>query len=138
MCIGPFLASRSARTSLNSLRIRLSSLTGYSEVECGVTIMCSSMPALASFSRTLAAHSTYYASIRSRLLSYYGKGGSKARLSKSVSWSGRPRVPAHTNAVYSGGTANNDFEKEAKMKAVSVDQLSDEGSSQERIALERA
>lgn len=143
---------------------RLSSLTTDSEVECGVAIMCSSMPALASLSRTLASHSTYYVAVRSRILSYYGKAGSKARLSKSVSSSAKPQdplamdrsdsgsrpygnnryvelsecheKPAYESAGYGHGVQD-DVEKGAVAKSVSVDASSDGDSLKEYVLSEK-
>lgn len=127
-------------------------------VETGATIMCSSMPALASLSRTLAAHSSYYASIRSKISRRYGQPASPSKVSLSnisstsnnytstessskpyhqgggayIELSGR-----HTNShyvgttVYGGGApaqGTHDVEKGAITKSVCIDQSSDRNS----------
>lgn len=113
--------------------------------------MCSSMPALASLSRTLAAHSSYYASLRSKISRRYGQPASPSKVSLSnisttsnnyiskessqpyqgggyIELSGR-----HTNAhrvgttVY-GGAPPLDVEKGAITKSVCIDQSSDRNS----------
>lgn len=52
-------------------------------VETGVTIMCSSMPAFASFSKAWAAHSGYFAVLYSHLSSRFTLSTFKAKVNSS-------------------------------------------------------
>ena len=84
--------------------VYIDSSRGYcSIVETDVAIICSSMPAFASFSRAHLANSKYLSSLRSRIASRFGSSGSKSKLlSKSVSL---PRF----NLKRSADTPSNSF-----------------------------
>lgn len=121
-------------------------------VETGATIMCSSMPALASLSRTLAAHSSYYASLRSKISRRYGQPASPSKVSLSNISTTSNNYPStesskpyqggayielggrHTNShyvgttVYGGAPVQQDVEKGAITKSVCIDQSSDRNS----------
>lgn len=115
--------------------------------------MCSSMPALASLSRTLAAHSSYYASIRSKISRRYGQPASPSKVSLSnisstsnnytltesskpyqgggayIELSGRhPNSHYVGTTVYGGAPGAQDVEKGAITKSVCIDQSSDRNS----------
>lgn len=117
-----------------------------SVVETGATIMCSSMPALASLSRTLAAHSSYYASLRSKISRRYGQPASPSKVSLSNISSTSNNYPSTESSkpcqgsayidtschypgttVY-GGAPVQDVEKGTITKSVCIDQSSDRNS----------
>lgn len=113
--------------------------------------MCSSMPALASLSRTLAAHSSYYASLRSKISRRYGQPASPSKVSLSnisstsnnypstpsskpyqgsayIELSGRHTNPHYVGTSVHGGAPPLDVEKGAITKSVCIDQSSDRNS----------
>lgn len=114
--------------------------------------MCSSMPALASLSRTLAAHSTFYASLRSKISRRYGQPASPSKVSLSnisitsnncpsiessqpyqgggyIELSGRHTNSHHLDTTAYGGAPPLDVEKGAITKSVYIDQSSDRNLS---------
>lgn len=131
--------------------VSCSYLIFFSLVETGATIMCSSMPALASLSRTLAAHSSYYASLRSKISRRYGQPASPSKVSLSnisitsksypstesskpyqgggyIELSGRNTNSHHVDTTVYGGAPPLDVEKGAITKSVCIDQSSDRNS----------
>lgn len=113
--------------------------------------MCSSMPALASLSRTLAAHSTYYASLRSKISRRYGQPASPSKVSLGnisitskiypstesskpyhgggyIELGGRNTNSHHVDTTVHGGAPPLDVEKGAITKSVCIDQSSDRNS----------
>lgn len=78
--------------------LKISNADSASLAETGVTIMCSSMPAFASFSKAWAAHSGYFTSLRSRLCSYITPSTSTAKSNSSASSETQPD-PFRANEV---------------------------------------